>query len=200
MVCRTSLIHAADRGRIDVAKVLLELEADLTHKDQNGDDAMDYAIRTGRTSMVSLLLKAGVSVQGRKLPGGVKAEIEELIRVSARKDCCRDGMCAREKTVDRVIGSRILCRLCFLPTAGAGFSKGIIIILFIQAGIRRPTKTPPDHQGSHGEHQAQALAFYDQHKRGVVMEQVSQAVICIWADAPIRGSVHIHKVQWTACA
>ena len=56
---RTALHWAADRGRADLCKRLLDAGASIDHKDATGLTALAYAVTCDYDAVVSVLLKAG---------------------------------------------------------------------------------------------------------------------------------------------
>jgi ankyrin repeat protein len=59
---RTALHLAASEGRIEVAKFLISVRADVQAKDRRGNSPLDDAIRHGHRSVQAALLKAGARV------------------------------------------------------------------------------------------------------------------------------------------
>ncbi len=53
---RTALMYAADKGRLEAIKLLVEQGADLYQKDFFGRPALNYAIQTGQTPVVAYFL------------------------------------------------------------------------------------------------------------------------------------------------
>lgn len=109
--CRTCLMHAADVGRIDVARVLLdELGADIECKDKDNDTALCYAVRSGRLTMVKLLLRAGAAVEPC-LPEG-SPEIEGLLEVSHQQQLNPSSF-VKPLIPSLILVSWVLCPVCF---------------------------------------------------------------------------------------
>lgn len=56
------LHSAAEEGQLDVVKMLLGMDADLSQQDENGRTALMYAAEEGQTSVVQLLVEKGAKV------------------------------------------------------------------------------------------------------------------------------------------
>lgn len=58
----TLLIYAAKRGCVDIAKLLIQKEADLNRRDERGETALMKAFLQGNLDMIELLLEKGADI------------------------------------------------------------------------------------------------------------------------------------------
>src|SRR5262249_37459541 len=82
----TALMYAADKGHLDVVKVLLKHKADVNAKDNfYGATALTWAAYRGHAKIVQSLLEAGTTGVDRALTMAVPAGRVEVVRILLEK-------------------------------------------------------------------------------------------------------------------
>jgi len=74
----SALMWAAERGHLDIARILLEAKADLNRQNNSGLTALMLAARSGRDEIVKLLLAAGADANLKDKAGNTARKWAEM--------------------------------------------------------------------------------------------------------------------------
>ncbi|KAL8435983.1 hypothetical protein ACSSS7_002028 [Eimeria intestinalis] len=78
----TALHFAADRGFVDIVRLLIDRGADVNHTDDSGETPLHVAIAADQDEIVALLIEAGADTSIRNNEGNSCAELLEQNKAS----------------------------------------------------------------------------------------------------------------------